>query len=141
VGGRVYAAGIVAAMVALFVVAARLHPEGYDHGVHEQLGLPPCGFLVITGLPCPTCGMTTAFANTIHGHLIRAVYAQPAGFILAVLGLVTGIAAFAALLTGRWPAFNWYRINPLHVVWGSCALFVAAWGVKIVLYLLAHGPA
>ena len=35
VGGRLYSAGLLAAIVALFVVAARLHPSGIDHGAHQ----------------------------------------------------------------------------------------------------------
>jgi hypothetical protein len=27
----------------------------------------------------------------------------------------------------------------MHVLWASCGLFVAAWGVKIVLVLLENG--
>jgi hypothetical protein len=42
VGGRLYAAGVLAGVIAVFVVAARLHPEGLSHGAHQQLGLPGC---------------------------------------------------------------------------------------------------
>jgi len=139
--GRLYAVGMVAVVTALFVVAGRLHPDGYDQGVHEQLGLPPCGFLVVVGLPCPTCGMTTAFAHTIHGHWFRAIHAQPAGFLLAVTTLAIGLTALMGLLTGRRPVFNWYRINPVTVVWVGCVLFILGWGVKLLLYLLAHRAA
>ena len=31
-------------------------------GTHQQLGLPPCNFVTLTGYPCPACGMTTSFA-------------------------------------------------------------------------------
>jgi hypothetical protein len=139
IGGRVYAAGVLAAAVAILVVAARLHPDGSDHGSHQQLGLPPCGFLVMTGLPCPTCGMTTAFAYTIRGQVWPAIHAQAAGFVTAVVVMAAGLLALFALVSGRRPAFNWYRINPVTVVWVGCALFVAAWGAKILLYLLAGG--
>lgn len=141
VGGRLYAAGVLATVIAIFVLAARLQPEGLSHGVHRQLGLPPCGFVVVCGLPCPTCGMTTAFAHTIRGHLLEALHAQVAGVVLALGTLAAGAIALFALLTGRRPALNWYRINPMHVVWWSCGLFVAAWAVKIVLFLAEKGSA
>lgn len=139
VAGRLYAAGVLAAVVAIFTVAARLHPQGLTHGTHRQLGLPPCGFVVMAGLPCPTCGMTTSFAHTIRGDLWQAVYSQAAGFVLAVGTLAAGGVAFFAMLTGRRPALNWYRINPMHVVWGACILFVGAWGVKILIFLVEGG--
>jgi hypothetical protein len=141
IGGRLYAAGMLAAVVAVFVVAARLHPDGLHQGTHQQLGLPPCGFVVVSGLPCPTCGMTTAFAHTIRGHLLQAAHAQVAGLLLALGTLAAGGAALYAMITGRRPALNWYRINPMHVLWLSCGLFVAAWAVKILLVLLESGGA
>jgi len=134
-GGRLYAAGVLAAVIAVFGVAAGLHPDGLSHGAHQQLGLPPCGFVVMTGLPCPTCGMTTAFAHTIRGQLVQALHAQAAGLLLALATLGVGGVALMALITGRRPALNWYRINPVHVVWATCGLFVAAWAVKILLFL------
>jgi len=139
-GGRLYAAGLLAAVVALFTVAAGLHPHGAGLGVHQQLGLPPCGFVTMTGLPCPTCGMTTAFAYTVHGHWLAAARAQAAGFLLALATVAAGLFALVALCTARRPALNWYRINPASMVWIGSGLFVAAWAVKIVLFLLDDGP-
>lgn len=48
-------------------------------GLHTRLHLPPCLFLVITGLPCPFCGLTTSFALLTHGTLGRAFLANPSG--------------------------------------------------------------
>ncbi|MCA9610613.1 MAG: hypothetical protein KC619_33690, partial [Myxococcales bacterium] len=39
--------------LAVLVTAAMLTPSPEGHGTHTQLGLPPCGFLVYTGYPCP----------------------------------------------------------------------------------------
>lgn len=133
--GRLYAAGVTAAAVAVIAVAVRLSPSNQTMGTHTQLGLPPCGFVVMTGLPCPTCGMTTAFAHTFHGHLGLAVRDQLAGFVLAVLTAVAGLAALVATVTGWRPAINWYRVNPVYVIWIGCGLFVAAWAVKMVAAL------
>ncbi len=138
-GGRVYAAGVLAFSITVMTVAARLNPTGLREGTHQQLGLPPCGFVTMTGLPCPTCGMTTAFSHTIRGQVVQAVESQPAGFVLAVGTILAGVLAAVAMATGRRPALNWYRINPVHLVWIGSVLFVAAWGVKIVLYLLENG--
>ncbi len=59
VWGRLYAGGLALAAVVILVVAARLAPSDRHLGTHRQLGLPPCGFVAMTGFPCPTCGMTT----------------------------------------------------------------------------------
>jgi hypothetical protein len=139
IGGRVYAAGVLGVVIAVFVVAARVHPDGYSMGSHQQLGLPPCAFVLMTGLPCPTCGMTTAYAYTIRGRVGSALHAQAAGFVLALGTLAAGGFAAWAVVSGRRPSVNWYRLDPLKLVWIGTGLFVAAWAVKIVLCLLARG--
>lgn len=49
------------------------------YGIHTQLHLPPCLFKVITGLPCPFCGLTTSFTLLTHGNLGHAFLANPSG--------------------------------------------------------------
>ncbi|HWE35335.1 MAG TPA: DUF2752 domain-containing protein [Isosphaeraceae bacterium] len=76
--------GIAAAALALVLgVARRLEPDPRGYGTHRQLGLPPCAFLAMTGRPCPSCGMTTAFAWSSRGRFGRSWRANPAGAILA----------------------------------------------------------
>jgi hypothetical protein len=68
--------------VAVLVVAAILEPSPSGYGTHTQLGLPPCGFLLLTGSPCPGCGLTTAFAHGVRGDWALAVGANPLGLAL-----------------------------------------------------------
>ena len=136
VRGRIYAAVVAAGVLALFMAAARLTPSGRHVGTHRQLGLPPCGFMVMTGLPCPTCGMTTAFACTARGWFLPAIRAQFAGFVMAMATAAAGLIALAAVLTGRRPAFNWYRISPTRILWLAMSLVLAAWGANMVLTLI-----
>jgi hypothetical protein len=44
-------------LIALLATARWLTPDARGLGTHEQLGLPPCGFYLWYGLPCPSCGM------------------------------------------------------------------------------------
>src|SRR5205085_6174191 len=65
---------IAAGLTALFAVALWLDPYGpggvpLAMGTHRQLGLPPCNFQRLTGLPCPSCGMTTSFALLVRGDV------------------------------------------------------------------------
>ena len=41
-----------------------------------------CAFTVVTGLPCPQCGMTRSFVWGARGHLIRAWFYNPGGITL-----------------------------------------------------------
>lgn len=69
------------------VIAAILHPSTEGHGTHTQLGLPPCGFLVVTGYPCPGCGLTTAFSAMAHFDPVHAAFANPFGVLLFLVTL------------------------------------------------------
>lgn len=129
--GRLYAAGLALAAAGMMVVAGQLKPSSEGLGTHRQLGLPPCGFLMVTGLPCPTCGMTTAYAYTIRGRIGQAIHAQAAGFILGVATLATAVVAAGCAVAGRAISVNWYRINPLNLVWWTAIGLVAAWAIKI----------
>lgn len=128
--GRVYAAGLLAATLALVAVAWSLKPDSSHMGTHRQLGLPPCGFVAMTGYPCPTCGMTTAFAHAVRGELGAALYAQPAGAVLALGAFLVIILSLLGAVTGRRPALNWYRIDPVRLVWFAALFLVLSWGFK-----------
>jgi hypothetical protein len=134
--GRFYSAIVCLAAAGLLGTAIWLSPAGGHMGTHRQLGLLPCGFVTMTGYPCPTCGMTTAFAHAVRGHIGESIRSQPAGFALAVVTVVIGSCAAGALVAGRYPAINWYRINPTTFVWGIACGLVAAWGFKIAMGLL-----
>src|SRR5262249_51750842 len=72
----------VAFVSALTLVIARLlHPSPRGLGTHEQLGLPPCPFLLLTGIPCPSCGLTTSFALAARLEFLSALTIQPFGLI------------------------------------------------------------
>ena len=69
-------------------VAAWMDPSGDGHGTHEQLGLPPCTWVALFDQPCPTCGITTAFAHSADCSLMEAAATQPLGMLLS-LGVAT----------------------------------------------------
>jgi hypothetical protein len=80
--------GLALALIAVFAVAGWLDPYNADGSprtlaTHQQLGLPPCNFYFFTGLPCPSCGMTTSFALLMHGDLRNSLRANAVGTLLA----------------------------------------------------------
>lgn len=92
---------ILAALPAsVIATAVTLTPSPLGHGTHTQLGLPPCGFLVVTGYPCPGCGLTTAFANMVHGHPIAAAHANAFGVLLFLVSGATIPVALVGLVRG-----------------------------------------
>ena len=69
----------------VLTIARVLSPSPNGLGTHQQLGLPPCFFHKLTGIPCPTCGMTTSFAHTVRLHFYEAFVTQPFGMLACVL--------------------------------------------------------
>ena len=48
--------------------------------LHLALPLPGCAFHRLTGLPCPTCGMTRCLRYAFHEHWRAAASVNPLGF-------------------------------------------------------------
>jgi hypothetical protein len=133
---RVGLIGLAALLIGLFATAGRLAPDPRGFGTHEQLGLSPCAILRLTGRPCPTCGMTTAFAWLVRGELARAWRANPAGLIAAVVcaGLVPWLGFVAA--TGRAPGRRPVGATLMALAVLVAATAVAAWLVRRALSLI-----
>ena len=70
---------------AVVITALLLTPNPHGHGTHTQLHLPSCPWPQTVGGPCPTCGMTTAFAFAADGRFLRSFLTQPCGFALALM--------------------------------------------------------
>ncbi len=110
-------------------VAACIPPSPTGLETHRALGLPACGFFQTTGVPCPSCGMTTAFAHAAHGHLWQAWVTQPAGCVLAVLAAMLALAGLWSFASGMDGAGLAGRLIGRKPVLGALAfLLLAAWG-------------
>ncbi len=120
----------------LLAVAWTLSPDARGLGTHRQLGLAPCSLVMMTGYPCPTCGMTTAFSHAVRGEVILAFYAQPTGLLAALMVFVVGVVAMTAALTGRMWRINWFRVSPFQLGLVCVALVLAGWGYKVVAMVL-----
>lgn len=129
-GERVGWATAATVCIIVLCTAAWLTPSATGMGTHEGLGLPPCGFAYTSGMPCPTCGMTTSFSLAVRGRVLAAIVTQPAGFVLF---LATGIVAFYGWLIalgGRAVWINWDRISARLMITLVLVVFLG-WGFKI----------
>jgi hypothetical protein len=131
---RAYGAIVAIVAAALLGVAAVMTPSTAGIGTHTRLGLPPCTWVTFMDLPCPTCGMTTAFAHAADGNLVGSFLTQPLGAVLA-------LATAMAFLVGGYVAITGSRVGGLFPqLWGrrftlGLVLFVlGAWGYKILAY-------
>lgn len=96
--------------------------------------LPECGWITIFDLPCPTCGMTTAFSHAANGNL-------PASFLTQPLGALLALATAIAFLSGMFVAFTGSRIGSMfgrlwtyRTGWIIAGLVVVSWGYKVLSY-------
>lgn len=118
---------------ALLGVAWSLKPASAGFGTHQALGLPPCSWPSRFGLPCPSCGMTTAFAYAAKGDLLASFAAQPMGCVLAILTGMVLVGSLWTLATGRtvWPVYE--RLWTARGLWLLGLAALLAWGYKIAL--------
>lgn len=130
VWSRLKAGAVLIVCLAVLGVAVRLEPDRSGFGTARQLGLATCKALMLTGYPCPTCGMTTAFALTVRGKWATAFRAQPAGFALALAAVLAAAAASATIVSGSVWAVNWYRISPMWTAIALVGMVLAGWAYK-----------
>jgi hypothetical protein len=116
----------------LLAIAAVLHPDPHHFGTHRQLGLPPCTFYDLFGVPCPTCGMTTAWAYALHGEIFQSLQANTGGALLAMLAIVAAPVLLVTAIRGR--RFAWLP-GDRWSVWiasGLLAVVLVQWGYRLI---------
>ncbi|MFM1823057.1 MAG: hypothetical protein RI967_1323 [Planctomycetota bacterium] len=127
---RTVALAVLVFSGALLAVAWSLSPAREGFGTHRALGLPECSWPVRFGVPCPSCGMTTAFAHAAKGRILASVEAQPMGALLALATGMAFVGSFWTLATGRtvWPVYE--RVWNARGAWILGILALLAWGYK-----------
>lgn len=129
------ALGISLGCLAVLITATRLTPSPTGMGTHLSLGLHRCAFLDRTGLPCPSCGMTTSFAWFVRGNVLASLYVQPMGALLAFAAAITVWAGAYVAIAGR-PIYRLLRFLPGRYGFLCVMAFaILAWGWKILLTL------
>lgn len=127
--GRAILLGIALCLISGFLVALQVSPDPRGYGTHQQLGLPPCMFRLITGYPCAGCGMTTSFAHFVRGHFYEAAHANPAGVLLATV--LTIIIPWCGL--SAWSGRLWLVAEP--VIFG-CVLTICLAVMTVLVWLI-----
>jgi len=131
---RIGAAFIFVGCASVLGVAAWLTPDASGIGTHQQLHLAPCGWTTGLGIPCPTCGMTTAFAHAANGNLLRSFLAQPFGCLLAIATAAATVVAAYVAGTGSALGGHLFRAFGPKMGWYVLGLALAAWAYKIASF-------
>jgi len=134
---RLFWLGVSLACLSVLIVAASLQPDPTGESTHAQLGLNSCQFLARTGIPCPSCGMTTSFCWFVRGNLFASLYVQPMGLALAAIVSLTFWLALYMAISAK-PAWRLVAMIPARYWLGpTMALAVIGWAWKIFIHL--HG--
>ncbi|GAB24176.1 MAG TPA: DUF2752 domain-containing protein [Gordonia polyisoprenivorans] len=106
-------------------VACALSPAGIEHGPIL------CPFRLVTGLPCPGCGLTRSWVYGVHGDWSQSFAAHPFGLPMIAAIVALAITVVIARVTRRRPP----RLERL--LWNPVAkVVVAAWLIFSVVRIL-----
>ena len=131
---RLVLAAVGLGLLAPLGIATRLQPDPRGQGTHQQLGLPPCTFLMLIGNRCPSCGMTTSWAYAVRGQWVRSAATNAGGFVLALVAAVLGPWLVASAALGRW-----LTRPPQEGVWAAGAVVVVVIVLADWAYRLKFG--
>jgi hypothetical protein len=127
---RIIAAVICLAIVAFFGIFALAGHYNLDMG--RWLGY--CGFKQKTGLPCPTCGMTTATLAFAQGKIREAFYIQPACGLFCCVAVIAAILAFIAAAFGVYFRFIgrfFEQVKLRYLILAIMIIVAAGWAVTL----------
>ena len=132
---RIWCAFVFLMCSGMLGVGRWLNADPSGAGTHQQMGFPPCGMLATTGIPCPTCGCTTAVTHLAHGHVIMSFLTQPFGFAVGALALILLPLTLIGVVTGIWKGPSMFVLGWYWRYWtyGGLALLLGAWVYKIIL--------
>ena len=128
---RLVWAVLFAVPMAVVITAAMLTPAAAGHGTHTQLGLPPCGFLVFTGYPCPGCGLTTAFAHMIRLQIGGAWHANPFGIVLFACTVAMIPLATAGFVRGWGVVATLDKLHAEKIAIALSLLSLSVWIIRV----------
>jgi uncharacterized membrane protein len=100
-----------------------------------------CGFKQRTGLPCPTCGMTTATLAFAQGRIIEAFYIQPACGLLCCVMVIAAVLAFIIAVFGVYFRFIerfFKEVKLRYMILALIIIIIAGWAVTLARALAAN---
>ena len=117
----------------VLVTAWHLEADYLPLGPGSQISFPECALRDRTGYPCPTCGMTTAWARAVRGDLVTALRANIAGAVLAIAAALGVVGGTATAVLGRVFYIGVARpvvglLSSRGWLYGLLGLILFAWG-------------
>jgi hypothetical protein len=133
---RSFWAATLSGSLGVLVLARLLTPHRSGLGTHMQLGIPPCAFLKLTTFPCPSCGLTTAFAHMARFDFVAAEHSHALAGPLFALTVIACVISLPACVRA-WPiadTLRGLRVTRLAVIIGAAAML--AWVVRVAAMII-----
>ena len=108
--------------------------------INMGLWLGYCGFKQRYGLPCPTCGMTTATLAFAQGKIFEAFNIQPACVLLCCVLVVIAFLAFVTAVFGVYFRFIerfFSEVKVRYIILALIVIIAASWAVTLARALAA----
>lgn len=133
---------IIAALIS-FAVFGLLALFGLGGHYQIDMGrwLGYCGFKQRYGLPCPTCGWTTAVLAFAQGKVWQAFYIQPAAAFLCSFMVVVAFLCFLVAVFGIYFSFFdrlFSEVKIRYVIVALIVIIAAGWAVTLTRALAAN---
>ena len=124
--------GIICAFVTLMIPFFLMF---FNHNNHLETAQSFCPLKMLTGFPCPSCGITKSLVYFYEGDLYKSLYYHILGPLVIVFCVVTIAVLTTELLTKK-EYFN----NPLFnkkLVYGF-GIFLASYHFIRILYFIKN---
>jgi hypothetical protein len=96
-----------------------------------------CPLRAVTGIPCPSCGLTRALAHLERGHLAQALKFHPFSPLILLLALVLFVVLLLELATHKAIIFNPLRNRRnIFILFAGVVIFQVA---RTVLFFAEGG--
>ncbi len=84
-----------------------------------DLGLPTplCPLHALTGIPCPTCGMTRGLGGLLQGQIEEALLFNPL-MVVALLSALLYLLYAGVVVIGRLPRLRWGPLSRTAAICG-----------------------
>jgi len=135
-GQRLVAAAVCLGIVLFFGVFALA--GRYNINMGRFIGY--CGFKQSTGLPCPSCGMTTATLAFAQGRIFEAFYIQPACGLLCSVLVIVAVLAFVIAVFGIYFRFIerfFTEVKLRYMILALIIIVAAGWAVTLARAITA----
>jgi len=139
-------------VVATFVRPYQVDPETKEYvldsegnkipmrmGSHQSIGLDPCRFKELFGIPCPSCGMTTSFATLIRADFVNSLKANWVGTTLATICLLMIPWGIISAVRGKLIGIKSIDGPLAFLVGAITVLMLVRWGIVLTAEFFVSG--